>query len=248
MKKFWGLVVIFFITIGFASCNNIDNDNDNDIPQVSVVQSVAVPGGYAPLDNASLPAENFQTYGNIKLRYDFTVNSKKDSEKALIAMNIHFPNEILSSWDTTSTTCRFGETKLGMKFYIPQQKFGACSIGFELNIPDSLYDKELPIPISFEYYKVKKNNNDNWWEKSKDDIFYFTLSGAVIGAVGGAGIGAIPGALLFGGMGCVIYYLAHLLGSEPEGPAPSSMEIMSESPKKTWESEKKFTVRLFSVS
>ena len=193
------------------------------------------------MDNASLPVENFKTYGNVKLRYDFTVNAKKDSGKALIAMNIYFPD--VNSWDPTSTTCSHAATKMGMKFYIPQKKYDTCGIEFELKISNSLYDKELPIPISFEYYK--KNNNYNW-DNYKDDIYCLALMGALVGAVGGVGIGAIPGALLFGGVAYALSYVKYL--SDPEGPAPSSMEIISESPKKTWESEKKFTIRLFSVS
>ena len=225
MKKLLAFAFVFII-LGFAACSQKDVVYDN--VSVGVVQSVSVPGGtYAPVDNAITPSSKLQK-GVFNLRYDFTINAPKDNNRALIAMNINFPDEI--SVNKLTYTGIYQESQVNHEYYISQHKGGTGGIEFEVKIPERLYDKKFPIDITFRYYEME----NLYWRYTKRGA----IIGGVVGLVFGEGVGAIPGAILGAPIGLGIAYYK----DEFKSGGPSLNDMLRVTPRDMNESRKRFMV------
>jgi hypothetical protein len=169
MKKKLVIVSIFLLLLGITACGESDEkkvETSEDLAQiksnlaydevsVSVIQSVAIPGGkYSPLDNASIPVAKLKK-GKFNLKYDFTLKAEDDNEKAVIAMSIEFPDGVTVTELTSSGIV--GKNPDQNTYYIAQHKDGTGSLEFKVEIPSDLYDETLPIDFSFNYYDLGVN-------------------------------------------------------------------------------------------
>jgi len=196
MNKKLVILTILLIALGLTSCGESNNNKSEERSQesnetnnevsnsvydkvtVSVIQSVAIPGGnYAPLDNATVPVAKLRK-GKFNLKYNFTLNTDEDNKKAIIQMYIDFPADIYVK--KLASSGFYHEIPDQSFYYISQHKGGTGSIEFEVEIPPKLYDETLPINFSFLHYELEGHT-------------LRTIGGAVAGVATGVVAGVVSG-------------------------------------------------------
>lgn len=142
--------------------------------KVDVVQNVAHPGGNYKSGLATARViYNELTDGTENIRYNFTLDAKKDIDNYFVSMKINFPAGIKYSVTAFDGIAGFEideeqvpallEYETHMECLIPVKKEGKGFVEIQLTIPESYIGDDIPIKVTFDGYnfdvrKIKKED------------------------------------------------------------------------------------------